>query len=771
MKEAGLISSKLARPSILPKRMVRKVSVVTVTYNAASTLRLTMESVIRQTFPDLDHVVIDGGSTDGTQDIAREYDLGAFVSEKDDGVYDAMEKGAKAARGDIVIFLNAGDTFYDDHVCSDVAKFFEETDADLIFGNIMPVYLSSGDTHDHGAFEPGQLLDLSYVRSRRQLLDESIHHQATFYRRSLFRKCSFRCIQADATGEYHLLAQAVFKHGAKVRYCPRNISRFVLGGISTRDFQSEWARYIKCRDILRQMYMSGPTAFVQLNDSEFHEGPSKRSSSMQLMIDRRRLKAWIKKTFAFKLYERATLGMNQRLINALLPRQMDLQELQAQRIFADIRSLVEAGRHEQCASAAELGRELNKMILDVKALQVDLAEMRLALVEELGMNRAAVAQPGVETTEALRVTKALLERVLEESLAATKNQALGVAARLDVQAEGLGARIDGISRAIESQSHILTEGIQVQSKGISERVAVELQGVVERLGAIQDNATDRLLMNQGALLKGSSDKRDFSDYGFRVFSQWDEDGLIQYLIDRCDIPNRVFVEIGVGDYRESNTRFLLSKDRWSGFAFEGRAEDVSRIQSSDWYWRVPLEARHAFVTAENINELIAGVGLEGDIGLLSIDIDGVDYWIWKALEIVSPRIVVCEYNGIFGREAAVTVPYVADFDRIAQHYSGLYAGSSIAALRHLGTKKGYTFIGTNVGGNNAFFVRNDVLSSSQAMPSKRAFVEPLFREGRRPDGSLSYESLEVGRRLIAEMPLIDVTNGQVVRVSDVVAPV
>lgn len=769
MMETGLISSKVSRRSIRPKRVIRKVSVVTVTYNAASTLRLTMESVIRQTFPDLDHVVIDGGSTDGTQDVAREYELGTFVSEKDNGVYDAMEKGAKAAKGDIVIFLNAGDTFYDDHVCGDVAKFFEESDADIVFGNIMPVYLSSEDKHDHGAFKAGQLLDLSYVRSRRQLFDESIHHQATFYRRALFKRCSFRCVEPDATGEYHLLAQAVFRHGAKVRYCPRNISRFVLGGISTRDFQSEWARYVKCRDVLRKMYMSGPTALVQVGDAEFHEGLSKTTNSIRSVIDRRRLKAWIKKTFAFRLYERATLGMNQRLINSLLPRQIDLQELQAQRIFADIRSLIEAGRDQQNAGAVELRHELNKMILDVKALKVDLAEMRSALVREFDVNRAAVAQPTMEVAEAFHVTKALLERILEENLAATKKQALGVAEKLEVQAEGLSARIDAINRTIESQSRMLAEVMQVQCNGISERVAGELQGMVGRFGAIQDNATDRLLMSQGALLKRSTDQDDFSDHGFKVFSQWDEDGLIQYLIDRCEIPNRVFVEIGVGDYRECNTRFLLFNNRWSGFAFEGTADDVSRIRSSDWYWRYPLEARHAFVTVENINKLFASVGLEGDIGLLSIDVDGVDYWIWKALEIVSPRIVICEYNGIFGPNAAVTVPYSADFDRMRQHYSGLYAGASISALRRLSAEKGYTFVGTNVGGNNAFFVRNDVLSSGRAVPSNRTYVEPLFREGRRADGSLSYESPKLGRRLIADMPLIDVRSGQAIRVSDVVA--
>ena len=121
-----------------------------------------------------------------------------------------------------------------------------------------------------------------------------------------------------------------------------------------------------------------------------------------------------------------------------------------------------------------------------------------------------------------------------------------------------------------------------------------------------------------------------------------------------------------------------------------------------------LIAKTTFVTRENINGLIEEAGFAGPLGLLSIDIDGNDYWVWEALAAADPAVVVCEYNSIFGDVRPISVPYSATFSRFEAHFSGLYFGASIAALRYLAEKKGYSFIGTNANGINAFFVRNDV---------------------------------------------------------------
>ena len=198
----------------------QRVSVVTVCLNERDTIRLTLESVRSQSFPDIEHVVIDGISKDGTIDIIREYGQVHLISELDKDLYDAMDKGAKVATGDIVIFLNAGDTFFDQKVCTKVAAFFDETRADIVFGNLLPVYLRPDDSHDHGAFEPGKILDLGYVQNRGQLYYESIHHQATWYRNWVMKKCSFACPDKKATGEYNLLLDAVFNHEAQIKHIP-----------------------------------------------------------------------------------------------------------------------------------------------------------------------------------------------------------------------------------------------------------------------------------------------------------------------------------------------------------------------------------------------------------------------------------------------------------------------------------------------------------------------------------------------------------------------
>jgi hypothetical protein len=185
------------------------------------------------------------------------------------------------------------------------------------------------------------------------------------------------------------------------------------------------------------------------------------------------------------------------------------------------------------------------------------------------------------------------------------------------------------------------------------------------------------------------------DAEFRVFSQWGEDGILDWLTRIVAMPRKVFVEFGVEDYTEANTRFLLTQRGWSGLVLDGSEQNVARIRRDEIFWRHPLAAAAAFITRENINDLIASNGIIGPIGILSVDIDGNDYWVWEAITAVEPAIVVCEYNAIFGPARSVTVPYDAAFQRAHAHWSHLYAGASLAALVALGKRKDLAFIGTN----------------------------------------------------------------------------
>jgi hypothetical protein len=126
-------------------------------------------------------------------------------------------------------------------------------------------------------------------------------------------------------------------------------------------------------------------------------------------------------------------------------------------------------------------------------------------------------------------------------------------------------------------------------------------------------------------LLSMSTPSNFNDYEFQVFSQFGEDGLIQYLIDRIQIKNKTFIEFGVEQYKEANTRFLLINNGWNGLVMDGSSENIQLIKSDDVYWRTNLKAVNAFIDCSNINQLIGDNGLHGEVGLLSIDIDGNDY--------------------------------------------------------------------------------------------------------------------------------------------------
>jgi hypothetical protein len=223
---------------------------------------------------------------------------------------------------------------------------------------------------------------------------------------------------------------------------------------------------------------------------------------------------------------------------------------------------------------------------------------------------------------------------------------------------------------------------------------------------------------------------------FKVFSQWGDDGIIQYLVDQIEIACPYFVEFGVENYLESNTRFLLMNNNWSGLVMDGSADHIRFIRRDDVYWRHDLEAKTAFITAENINDLLVEHAPQEEIGLLHIDIDGNDYWIWKAIEVVQPTIVVMEYNSVFGIDRAITVPYQADFVRTAAHASNLYAGASLLALCDLAAEKGYALVGSNSAGNNAYFVRQDRLGSLTALQPGEGYVVSKFREARGANGEL-----------------------------------
>lgn len=289
-----------------------------------------------------------------------------------------------------------------------------------------------------------------------------------------------------------------------------------------------------------------------------------------------------------------------------------------------------------------------------------------------------------------------------------------------------------------------------------------IEQVIDDLTALRDVA-GRLLTS--SLVKARTDK-DIRSYEAKIYSQFGEDGIVQFLLAEIDkpIPKR-FVEIGVDDYRECNTRNLLVNYGWTGLVLEAQKDNVEAIQRSPIGWRYPLTVENSFVTAENAKATMAKHGYQTDLGLLSIDIDGMDFWVLQAAD-VRAAIVIAEYNALWGSARNVTVPYNASFDRFRSHWSGLYFGASIRSLVKLMEERDYRFVGSNSQGSNAFFVLGNLSDLPRLHPDD-AQIRPTFNQARDARGFLNPSATANALQEISELPLLDLDTGRHVRVRDV----
>ena len=278
--------------------------------------------------------------------------------------------------------------------------------------------------------------------------------------------------------------------------------------------------------------------------------------------------------------------------------------------------------------------------------------------------------------------------------------------------------------------------------------------------ALLNSRTARLESALGALLAAHARTApSMAAAEFKMFSQWGDDGIIQFLVANVPLSVPRFIEFGVEDYAESNTRFLLLHNQWQGLVMDGSAAHVAHIQRDPISWQYGLQSKCAFITAENINTLISEAGFAGPVGLLHIDIDGNDYWVWQALTACAPQLVIMEFNHLFGADRPITIPYSADFVRTRAHYSGLYAGAGLAALHHLAIQKGYKLIGINRAGNNAYFLQQSLAPQLPALSPQQAFHPAHFVESRDTSGQLSFLSAEKSLALLAGLPVVNVVTG------------
>ena len=260
--------------------------------------------------------------------------------------------------------------------------------------------------------------------------------------------------------------------------------------------------------------------------------------------------------------------------------------------------------------------------------------------------------------------------------------------------------------------------------------------------------------------------KDLSEVEFQVYSQWGEDGIIDWLINKFPEISKSFLEIGTENYKESNTRFLLSNNNWNGFLIEADKAAVKDIKSQRIFWKHNLRVENEFITKDNINAIVKKINVPKKLGLLSLDIDGVDYWILNNLSFLEPSIVVCEYNSLFGQKKSVTVPYKKNFIRSEEHYSNLFYGASIKAFIDMMKKKNYFLIGTNSAGNNAFFIEKKLWNKARKLIIEKKVFVSKFRESRNAKGKLNFLDKKKCLEVIKNKHMIDLKDNRKKRIHE-----
>lgn len=229
----------------------------------------------------------------------------------------------------------------------------------------------------------------------------------------------------------------------------------------------------------------------------------------------------------------------------------------------------------------------------------------------------------------------------------------------------------------------------------------------------------------------------FDEVEFRSFSQHGEDGILLYVFSLIGTTDRRCVEICAGDGVECNTANLVVNHGWTALMIDGDAHKLRFGRA--FYARHlntlhrPPQLVHAWVERDNVNTLITEHGMTGEIDLLSLDVDGVDYWIWKSISCIQPRVVVLEYNAALGYDRALSVPYRPDFRRQGDHW-----GASLPAFVKLGHRKGYRLVGCDSSRVNAFFVRAGI--AEEILPEVEAaacFALPVTDTARPPQQASS----------------------------------
>lgn len=255
---------------------------------------------------------------------------------------------------------------------------------------------------------------------------------------------------------------------------------------------------------------------------------------------------------------------------------------------------------------------------------------------------------------------------------------------------------------------------------------------------------------------------NLQDVDYKIFSQNGEDGIIDYLLNKIKIDKPKFVEVGVGDYLESNTRFVFERTSASGLIIDCMEGLEEKVKKNIKLWKGELFIHEEMIESKSLNRILSKYNFTENIDLFSLDIDGLDYWVIKNLPKNFSKIVILEYNSIFGDNLEVTVPEIKMFDRKKYHHSHLCYGSSLKAIINLMKDKNYYFVGSNLLRNNAFFVSND-FPKEKYFPNLKVYdleyhTNCNVSESRNVDGKLNYLKGNDKIKSILDCEIVDVSD-------------
>ena len=292
---------------------------------------------------------------------------------------------------------------------------------------------------------------------------------------------------------------------------------------------------------------------------------------------------------------------------------------------------------------------------------------------------------------------------------------------------------------------------------------------IKILNKLFKNYFDKKLLMLGTshilnMRKNYKNISNLNEVDFKVFSQNGEDGIIDYLLFSLHIEKPKFIEIGVGDYYESNTRFLFERSSGDGLIIDIIDNLQKRVEKNIRLWRGNVKILNRKIDSENILATLKEFNFFDNIDLFSIDVDGIDYWILEKMPKKFCKLIVAEYNPYFGSNLEISVPNDKNFDRSKYHHSNLCFGASLKSIINLLDRKGFVFLGTNLFKNNAFFVNSDFKDNLfLEIPNNNelnSFTNASFRESRDINNKLNFIDPKDILNEIKKCDVVDLSNNE-----------